>query len=100
LADWIDHIGGRKSWQHPQQVALSFCNVEKGVATAEEALQGARDIVAERWSRKHAFKEDARTKLKASASLTSKRKSADVDIDRQYQKYWQFNVPLRRTISS
>merc|ERR1719482_2415188 len=96
LADLLDKVGGPKAWKDPMQVALGFCDAGRGVATAEEALQGARDILAERWSRKAVFKNHARTELKAGAGLMAKRKSAETDKDRQYQTYWNFHIPLRK----
>lgn len=95
LADLIDKAGGGKSWQDPIQVALGFCG-PAGAASADEALQGARDILAERWSRKAAFKNDARDALKRGAGFMAKRKSPDVDKDRKYQNYWDFHVPLSK----
>lgn len=96
LAELIEKVGGSKSWQDASQVALLFCSQAKGVDTAEVALQGARDILAERYSRKAAFKNHARTMLKAGAGFMAKRKGLEVDRDRKYEHYWNFHVPLRK----
>jgi uncharacterized protein len=95
LADLIEKVGGHESWQNPSQVALRFCG-SKGAASVDEALQGARDILAERWSRKAQFKNHARSALKAGAGLTAKRKNSEVDADRQYEHYWKFSAPLNK----
>ena len=41
---------GRKLGQTPEELAVPYVNLEKGVETTEEALQGAKDILAEELS--------------------------------------------------
>jgi uncharacterized protein len=51
----------KKCSQDPEELALSFIDAEKGVASAEEALAGARDIMAE-WMSENA---EARLRMRA-----------------------------------
>ncbi|HPS91429.1 MAG TPA: Tex family protein [Methanothrix sp.] len=66
----------------PEELAMSFVDAKKGVASAEEALAGARDIMAE-WMSEDA---EARIRMRAlfqsqaairSAASTGKKESAD-----------------------
>ncbi|MCR4818078.1 MAG: RNA-binding transcriptional accessory protein [Fretibacterium sp.] len=55
----------------PRAAALSFVNVEKGVAGAEEALAGAMDIIAEQVSEDAGARQEIRRLFARKAVLTS-----------------------------
>ncbi len=55
-----------------EQLAQPFVNEEKGVATVEDALAGARDIIAERVSEDIVARNKIRNVFRRSAMLTSK----------------------------
>lgn len=81
--------------------ALLFVDKEKGVETTEEALAGARDIIAE-WVNENTF---ARKRMrnffsregKVAASLL-KNKESDPEA-RKYEQYFDWNEPLSRAPS-
>ena len=82
--------------QDIQELAKDFINEEKGVATAEEAIAGALDIIAENLS------DDADTR-KALRELCSRRgslvsKAADPEADTVYKLYYDFNQPISRLL--
>ena len=54
-----------------EQVATPFVDEEKGVKTVEEAIQGAKDIIAERISDDSETRKDLREFLQKSAFITS-----------------------------
>eukprot|EP00927_Polykrikos_kofoidii_P004835 TRINITY_DN11906_c0_g2_i1.p1 TRINITY_DN11906_c0_g2~~TRINITY_DN11906_c0_g2_i1.p1 ORF type:complete len:893 (-),score=150.19 TRINITY_DN11906_c0_g2_i1:311-2929(-) len=94
LADLIDNVGGREHWRSPDEIAARFLSQERGVASSDEALAGARDIVAERLCRSPEVKNKARQIFQAGATLTSKRKK-DADTAGRFKNYWEFRSPLQ-----
>ncbi|MEO9485765.1 MAG: Tex family protein [Ekhidna sp.] len=82
----------------PQTEAGQYIDSEKGVESAEEALQGARDIIAE------TINEDAETRQKirelfmkkgiiSSKVLKSKEKDADAQ---KYKDYFEWDEPVNK----
>jgi len=55
----------------PETAALSYINEEKGVLSAEEALAGARDIVAEDISDRADFRQEIRKMLREHGTLSA-----------------------------
>ena len=77
----------------PEELAEGFIDPEKGVENAEQALQGAMDIIAERISDDPAV----RTKLKnlyQRECVVRTRQSGDADS--VYRMYYDYNEPLRQ----
>ena len=76
----------------PEELAEGFVDAEKGVKDAEEALQGAMDIIAERIS----DDPQVRTKLKQlyhRDCMVKTRQSGDEDS--VYRMYYDYQEPLR-----
>lgn len=77
----------------PEELAEGFIDPEKGVENAEQALQGAMDIIAERISDDPAV----RTKLKSlyqRECVVRTRQSGDADS--VYRMYYDYSEPLRQ----
>ena len=75
-----------------EQIAEAFIQPEKGVETAEEALQGARDILAEQFS----DDADVRKKLRELAFRTGVLESKKAkDEDSVYSMYYDFSQEVR-----
>ena len=75
-----------------EQVAEAFIQQDKGVETAEDALQGARDILAEQFS----DDADARKKLRELAFRTGVLESKKAkDEDSVYSMYYDFSQEVR-----
>ncbi|MCK9862264.1 RNA-binding transcriptional accessory protein [Paenibacillus sp. ATY16] len=86
-------------WAQPRQgeplvEAAKYVNEDKGVASAEDALQGAMDILAENiaddaairsWVRKHTFDQ---------ALLKTEAKNADAES--VYEMYYSYQEPVRK----
>ena len=75
-----------------EQIAEAFIQPDKGVETAEDALQGARDILAEQFS----DDADARKKLRELAFRTGVLESKKArDEDSVYSMYYDFSQEVR-----
>lgn len=91
LAEWI--------WKQPRQgdlqaEAAKYISEEKGVGSAEEAIQGAMDILAEQladdakiraWVRRHTFEQGV---------LRTEAKNADQES--VYEMYYAYQEPVRK----
>ena len=76
----------------PEQIAEAFIQPDKGVETVEDALQGARDILAEQFS----DDADARKKLRELAFRTGVLESKKAkDEDSVYRMYYDFSQEVR-----
>ena len=76
----------------PEQIAEAFIQPDKGVETVEDALQGARDILAEQFS----DDADVRKKLRELAFRTGVLESKKAkDEDSVYSMYYDFSQEVR-----
>ena len=76
----------------PEQIAEAFIQPDRGVETVEDALQGARDILAEQFS----DDADARKKLRELAFRTGVLESKKAkDEDSVYSMYYDFSQEVR-----
>lgn len=82
--------------QDIQKLAKDFINEEKGVATAEEAIAGALDIIAENLSDDADIRKALRELCSRRGSLVSK--AADPEADTVYKLYYDFNQPISRLL--
>ena len=84
---------GRPLSQRPEQLAQAYVHAENGVETREEALQGAKDILAEEFSDDASIRKSLRTMLQKQGSLRS---VAAQEEDSVYRLYYDFEEPLKR----
>lgn len=77
----------------PLEMAAGYIDDEKGVATAEEALQGAQDIIAEMISDDAGIRRRLRVVCMANGELVSKGSKDDLGV---YEMYAEFREPLNR----
>ena len=77
----------------PLEEAAKYIDPEKGVETAEEALSGAADIIAEVISDDAGVRKKLRAQLLREAKLVSE---AAVEEDTVYRLYYDFRQPLGR----
>ena len=92
LARYIQEQKG--SLTELSEKAKSFINPEKGVKTVEEALQGAKDILAEEFSDNPDFYLYAKTYIQKSGKVEAK--ETKEDVDRKYLNYASFSVPVSK----
>ncbi len=83
----------------PDALAQTFINAEKGVLTAAEALEGARDIMAE-WVSEHA---ESRKKLRdlfwREGTITSKVFTGKETEGQKYKDYFEWSEPIAKVPS-
>ena len=77
----------------PAQAALPFVAPEKGVETAEDALQGASDIIAEEISDNADIRKELRELFLRRGMLVSKAAQKEPE-DSVYRLYYDFKVPV------
>ena len=82
--------------QDIQELAKDFINEETGVATAEEAIAGALDIIAENLSDDADIRKALRELCSRRGSLVSK--AANPEADTVYKLYYDFNQPISRLL--
>jgi uncharacterized protein len=76
--------------------SATFVSAEKGVASAEEALEGARHIVAEWVSENARFRKEVRSMMMAEGLVTSRAIEGVPDPEGKYQMYVQFSEPASK----
>jgi protein Tex len=77
----------------PAKESLAFLNPEKGVATTEDALAGARDILAERVSEDAAARSKMRDFYRRKASVRAKVISGKELEGAKFKDYFDWNEP-------
>lgn len=77
----------------PESIALDYINSEKGVETAEDALQGAMDIIAERISDDADYRKAIKSMIMKGGVIRSK---ATGEEDSVYSLYYDFAEPLSK----
>ncbi|MDT8323043.1 MAG: Tex family protein [Bacteroidota bacterium] len=75
--------------------AAKFIDAEKGVATAEEALAGASDILAEELSETAALRAHVRAEFLRSGVFQSRIKDEYPEGSTKYEMYRDFSAPVR-----
>ena len=80
--------------QDPEVLAAGYVDQEKGVATIEDALAGASDIIAEDLSDDAAIRKQLRELMNRKAVLTCK--AEDEDPNSVYRIYYDFSMPIAR----
>ena len=77
----------------PETLAAEYIDTEKGVTTAEEALAGASDIIAEQISDDAEIRRILRDHIQTAAVITS---NAAVEEDSVYRLYYDFSQRISR----
>jgi uncharacterized protein len=87
--------------QNPEQAARRFVGNGLPVATTEDALRGAMDIIAETISEDERSRQQLRGSYRRTAIITSKVVKARQDTDeaQKYSDYFDWHEPLKRCSS-
>ncbi len=80
----------------PNKEAQSFINEEKGVKTTKDALDGAKDIIAEVISDNADYRKEIRFYTFNNGYLISKAKTQE---DSVYRLYYDYRQPLKKMVS-
>lgn len=78
----------------PAAAALEYIDEEKGVTTVDDALQGARDIIAETVSDNAEIRKRTRNLLWHNGEIVSV--ASDKDAESVYQMYYEFKQPISK----
>lgn len=78
----------------PKKKAEEFVDAEKGVNSADEALAGAMDIIAEQISDSAEIRKRLRAVAQKEGVLTSV--AADAEKESVYQMYYDFSEPVKK----
>lgn len=90
LAELAERILAQPLGENPLTFAASFINLEKGVETAEEALQGAQDIIAEQIAENAVLRAYIREEFALKGILYSK-VVKDKDLaPTKYEQYYNY----------
>ncbi len=92
LQPLADIIYEQKNDADPQVIAQDYIDEEKGVATVEEALSGASDIIAELISDDAAIRKGLRVVCTAHGSLKTAGAEEDLGV---YEMYGEYEEPIR-----
>jgi uncharacterized protein len=84
---------------NPKGEAAAFINTEKGVASADEALSGARDIIAEWVSEDQQARERMRELYSAKAIMRSKVITGKEEEGIKYKDYYDWEEPVSKAPS-
>jgi uncharacterized protein len=90
------YLWAQQNTEQPLEAfAATFVNAELGVATADEALEGARHIVAE-WISEDADLRKALRQLLYNEGVVVSRKSTDaVDEQEKFKMYYEYSEPVK-----
>ncbi|MBD8038274.1 RNA-binding transcriptional accessory protein [Solibacillus sp. A46] len=84
------------SKQSLEQLANPFLNEEQGVITIDDALTGARDILAERFADDATVRGKLRTLSWREGKLVTMLKNADKDEKQVFEMYYEYEEPVHR----
>lgn len=79
-----------------EEMAIPYLNEEQGVTSIEEALAGARDILAERFADDAAIREKLRTLSWREGKLVTTLKNAEKDEKQVFEMYYEYEEPVHR----
>jgi uncharacterized protein len=79
---------------NPETEAAQFVNKEKGVQTLEDALAGARDIVAEQIAEKAEIRALIREAYFKTGTIVSAPSLSNTDENSKYKDYFDFSQPI------
>ncbi len=78
--------------------ARTFISEEKGVTTSEEALAGARDILAEQFADDAAIRDQLRKLSWREGKIESKVKDAEKDEKKIFEMYYEYDEQVSRIV--
>ncbi|AMO87121.1 hypothetical protein B857_01801 [Solibacillus isronensis B3W22] len=79
-----------------EEMATPYLNEEQGVTSIEEALAGARDILAERFADDAAIREKLRSLSWREGKLVTTLKNAEKDEKQVFEMYYEYEEPVHR----
>ncbi|MEI4770697.1 Tex family protein [Psychrobacillus sp. FJAT-51614] len=81
-----------------EKLAADYLNEELEVLTIEDALQGARDILAEQFADDPKIREQIRNISRADGNVTSSVKKAELDEKNVFEMYYEYEEPVKKIV--
>lgn len=78
--------------------AREYIDVDKAVQTEEEALQGAKDIIAEQISDEASYRKWIRDATFRKGSISSSVKEEEKDDKKVYEMYYSYTEPIQKIV--
>ncbi|UFJ40952.1 RNA-binding transcriptional accessory protein [Brevibacillus humidisoli] len=82
----------------PAEEAARYVDADKGVETAEDALQGAMDIIAELVSDDADVRKWIRQITQEKGTIQTEQKEAEQDGKNVYEMYYQYSEPVKKVV--
>src|SRR5215472_12914618 len=96
LEPLADYLWAQQPAAQPlAELAAGFLNAELGVATIDEALEGARHIIAERISEDAAVRKDLRQLMFDEGVVVSRKTIDAVDPQEKFKMYYEYSEPVK-----
>ncbi|MBM7606704.1 uncharacterized protein JOC75_004758 [Metabacillus crassostreae] len=95
LAEWILALPQQGDLQ---QKAQEFINEEKEVNTSEEAIQGAKDIIAEQISDQPKYRQWIRDLTFKKGTVSSVAKDEEKDEKNVFEMYYDYEEPIQKIV--
>jgi uncharacterized protein len=96
LEPLADYLWNQQATGRPQnEFAATFVSAEREVATVEEALEGARQIVAERISESAELRKLTRHLMFEEGVIQSRRCIDSVDEQEKFKMYYEYREPVK-----
>ncbi|MFP4647535.1 MAG: Tex family protein [Candidatus Acetothermia bacterium] len=99
LEPLAEAIGEQRPGLDPEVVAKSYVDEEKEVHNPEEALQGARDIIAENINEDKEIRERMRNFFFEKGVIKSELKDSSADAEEKYREYYDLEEPALKAPS-
>jgi len=80
------------------KIALSFIDAEKGVETVEEAITGAKDILAERFADDAQVRDQLRKLSWREGKIVTSVKDAEKDEKKVFEMYYEYEEPVKSIV--
>lgn len=81
---------------NPNKSAEKYVNAEKGVESVEDAINGAKDIIAEQISDNSKIRKTIRKMLNNYGTVVSVASDKDKDKDSVYRSYYEYSEPVKK----
>ena len=80
------------------KVALDFLDDEKGVSSIEDALTGAKDILAERFADDASIRDELRKFSRREGKILTSLKDGEKDEKKVFEMYYEYEEPVRSIV--
>ncbi|MGK7379076.1 Tex family protein [Planococcus sp. 1R117A] len=94
LADWLMEFHK----ENPLTKAEAFINEEAGIQTAEEAIQGAQDILAELFADDPDIREKVRYMTRKNGTIATAAKKSHEDEKQVFEMYYEYEEAIQKIV--